>query len=51
VGNGREMLLGDGKLSITEIAIALGFADTSAFSATFRRLAGGSPRDYRRAFV
>jgi AraC family transcriptional regulator len=46
-----KMLLGDGELSITEIAIALGFADTSAFSTTFRRVAGGSPRDYRRAFV
>jgi AraC family transcriptional regulator len=46
-----KTLLGDGKLSVTEIAIALGFADTSAFSTTFRRLAGGTPRDYRRAFV
>jgi AraC family transcriptional regulator len=46
-----KMLLGDGKLSITEIGIALGFADTSAFSTTFRRLAGGSPRNYRRAFA
>jgi AraC family transcriptional regulator len=46
-----KMLLSDGKMSVTEIAIALGFADTSAFSTTFRRLAGGSPRDYRRAFV
>lgn len=46
-----KMLLSDRKMSITEIAIALGFADTSAFSTTFRRLAGGSPRDYRRAFA
>jgi AraC family transcriptional regulator len=46
-----KMLLSQGKMSVTEIAIALGFADTSAFSTTFRRLAGGSPRDYRRAFV
>jgi AraC family transcriptional regulator len=46
-----KMLLSSGKMSVTEIAIALGFADTSAFSTTFRRLAGGSPRDYRRAFV
>jgi AraC family transcriptional regulator len=38
-----KMLLGEGKMSVTEIAIALGFADTSAFSTTFRRLAGGSP--------
>jgi AraC-like DNA-binding protein len=33
---------------VTEIAVALGFSDTSAFSTTFRRFAGGSPRDYRR---
>jgi AraC family transcriptional regulator len=46
-----KVLLGDKTLSITEIGIALGFADTSAFSTTFRRLAGGSPRDYRRAFA
>jgi AraC family transcriptional regulator len=46
-----KMLLSDKRMSVTEIAIALGFADTSAFSTTFRRLAGGSPRDYRRAFV
>ena len=45
-----KTLLSDGKMSVTEIAVSLGFADTSAFSTTFRRLAGGSPRDYRRAF-
>jgi AraC family transcriptional regulator len=46
-----KMMLGQGDMSVTEIAVALGFADTSAFSTTFRRLAGGTPRDYRRAFV
>ena len=46
-----KILLSGGKMSVTEIAIALGFADTSAFSTTFRRLVGGSPRDYRRGFV
>jgi AraC family transcriptional regulator len=43
-----KALLGKGELSITEIALALGFADTSAFSTTFRRFAGGTPREYRR---
>jgi AraC family transcriptional regulator len=46
-----KVMLGQGIMSVTEIAVALGFADTSAFSTTFRRLAGGTPRDYRRAFV
>ena len=41
-------LLGTGEMSVTEIAVALGFADTSAFSTTFRRFAGVTPRDYRR---
>jgi AraC family transcriptional regulator len=31
-----KMLPGNGKTSVTEIAIALGFADTSAFSSIFR---------------
>jgi AraC family transcriptional regulator len=46
-----KALLGKGEMSITEIAVALGFADTSAFSTTFRRFTGGPPRDYRRALV
>jgi AraC family transcriptional regulator len=46
-----KALLGQGEMSVTEIAVALGFADTSAFSTTFRRLAGGTPRDYRRRLV
>jgi AraC family transcriptional regulator len=41
-------LLGRNDMSVTEIAVALGFSDTSAFSTTFRRFAGGTPRDYRR---
>lgn len=41
-------LLEQSKMSVTEIAVTLGFADTSAFSTTFRRFAGASPRDYRR---
>ena len=44
-----KALLAAGEASVTEIAVALGFADPSAFSTTFRRLTGGTPRDYRRA--
>lgn len=46
-----KTLLAKGELSVTEIASALGFADTSAFSTTFRRFTGGTPRDYRRRQV
>jgi AraC family transcriptional regulator len=35
-------------LSVTEIAIELGFAATSSFSSTFRKIAGVSPTEYRR---
>ena len=35
--------------SITGIALRLGFADTSAFSTTFRKLTGAAPRDWRRS--
>jgi AraC family transcriptional regulator len=44
----KELLRKD-DMSISEIALALGFADASAFSTTFRRFIGVSPRDYRRA--
>lgn len=34
--------------SVTDIARTLGFAETSSFSAAFRRVAGASPREWRR---
>jgi AraC family transcriptional regulator len=46
-----KALLGRGDLSVTEIAVTLGFSDTSSFSTTFRRFSGGTPRDYRRALT
>lgn len=46
-----KALLAKPEMSVTEIAVVLGFADTSAFSTTFRRFTGGAPRDYRRALV
>ena len=42
-------LLGDPANSVTGIARALGFAETSSFSATFRRVTGFSPSHFRRA--
>jgi AraC-like DNA-binding protein len=36
----------EGRLSVTEIAFLLGFADTSTFSRAFRRWTGKSPREY-----
>jgi AraC family transcriptional regulator len=46
-----KVLLARGDLSVTEIAVSLGFSDTSAFSTTFRRFSGRTPRDYRRALA
>ena len=43
-----KMLLAERRLSVTEIAQQLGFADTSSFSAAFGNLAGRCPRAYRR---
>jgi AraC-like DNA-binding protein len=42
-------LLGDPDNSVTAIARELGFAETSSFSSTFRRVTGASPSDFRRA--
>jgi AraC family transcriptional regulator len=41
-------LLADPNMSIGEIALAVGYATPSAFSATFRRIVGVTPRDFRR---
>lgn len=38
----------EGRLTMTEIAFMLGFADTSVFSRAFKRWTGRSPRDYQR---
>jgi AraC family transcriptional regulator len=43
-----KALLADPRASVTGVALAVGFATTSAFSATFRRVAGHTPSDYRR---
>ena len=42
-------LLGDPDNSVTGIARTVGFAETSSCSATFRRVTGASPSEFRRA--
>jgi AraC family transcriptional regulator len=41
-------MLADRTNSVTGIARELGFAETSSFSSTFRRVTGASPSDFRR---
>jgi AraC family transcriptional regulator len=43
-----KALLARSEWSITEIAIVLGFSQTSSFSAAFRHLTGLTPTEYRR---
>jgi len=45
-GNLARNYVEEGRLSVTEIAFILGFADTSTFSRAFKRWTGLSPRDY-----
>lgn len=42
-----ELYLQDGSLSLTEIALLLGFAESSSFSRAFRRWRGMSPNQFR----
>jgi len=44
-----KALLADPRTSITNIAFDVGFSGTSAFSATFHRITGQTPTDYRRS--
>jgi AraC-like DNA-binding protein len=48
VNQARQLLTGTSK-SITEIALEVGFSDSSYFSRVFRREVGISPEAYRRA--
>jgi len=43
-----ELLLADHALSVTEVALSVGFSETSSFSAAFHRVAGVAPSAYRR---
>jgi AraC family transcriptional regulator len=38
-------------LPVTEIAMRLGFSDTSSFSTTFRKITGRTPSDFRRSLI
>jgi AraC family transcriptional regulator len=42
-------LLADPHISISEIALAVGYATPSAFSATFRKIVGVTPGGFRRS--
>lgn len=44
-----KCLLGNFSLSVTEIGLRLGFSESSAFSATFRRITARTPSDFRRS--
>jgi AraC family transcriptional regulator len=43
-----KQLLANRELSITKIALDVGFSETSTFTAAFRRLTGQTPSNYRR---
>lgn len=45
-----KMLLEQGKMNITEIALAVGFADSSYFNRVFRQEVGMTPGDYQRGW-
>jgi AraC family transcriptional regulator len=46
-----KSLLARDELSVTEVALAVGFGETSSFTAAFRRVTGGTPSAYRRALL
>ena len=47
-GNGARQLLKDPQLNITDIALAAGYRTPSAFTASFRKLVGVTPSEFRR---
>jgi AraC-like DNA-binding protein len=47
--NQAKQLLGEGEKSVTEIAMSVGFSDSSYFGRVFRRQVGVSPDAYRRS--
>ncbi len=46
-----KTLLAKPNQSVTEIALDMGFSDTSSFTAAFRKSAGRTPTEYRRSVV
>ena len=45
-----KLLLAERTTSVTEIALSLGYAQTSSFSSAFRKTTGWTPTVYRREF-
>ena len=45
----QEMLI-TGKLTVTQIAFACGFADANYFGDAFRKCTGCSPREFRKKY-
>ena len=46
-----KALLGERRLSVTEIGLDVGFSETSSFTAAFRKLTGETPTAYRRSLA
>ncbi|MHC2625432.1 AraC-like DNA-binding protein [Bradyrhizobium huanghuaihaiense] len=46
-----KQLLGDGNLTLTDIAYACGYASSAHFSTSFGRATGTTPSEYRRLHV
>ena len=44
-----KAMLADTSRSVTEVGMQLGFSETSAFTATFRKFTGRTPTDFRRS--
>jgi AraC family transcriptional regulator len=47
--NRARQLLAEARLSITEVAHAVGFSNQSHFTETFRRVTGATPRQFQQA--
>ena len=46
-----KALLGERRLSVTEIGLDVGFSETSSFTAAFRKVTGETPTAYRRSLA
>ena len=50
IGRARD-LLADPKLTVTDVALAVGYETPSAFAASFRKVTGASPSHFRRQML
>lgn len=50
ISRSKEVLINGSRLSITEIALALGFSDITTFERIFKKKAGMTPLRYRNSF-